>query len=160
MPTEYHMKFIREILDKKNGREKFKKISSINHGNKFQKNNPNYYYELYDKNYEYLKYLEAELKKGKKLATIRKKLDNCQPTQQLSPYSSHNNNENESSHSSASGFSFGSLNEEFLKIEIGREQKIIEDELIDDGPIEFDQFSGSMKKIGVKKLMSMPDNDQ
>lgn len=77
MPTEYHMKFIREILDKKNGREKFKKISSINHGNKFQKNNPNYYYELYDKNYEYLKYLEAELKKGKKLATIRKKLDNC-----------------------------------------------------------------------------------
>ena len=95
------MKYIRELLGKKNGRQKFKKISSINHGNKFQKNESTFYYELYEKSFEYLKYLEAELKKGKKLANIRKKLENFEHEQ--------SNQENQSSHSSASAFSFGSL---------------------------------------------------
>ena len=111
MPTEFHMKYIRELLGKKNGRQKFKKISSINHGNKFQKNNSAYYYELYDKSYQYLKYLETELKKGKKLATIKKKLDTSDLYRSEGPPSSSQNNENQSSHSSASAFSLGLLGE-------------------------------------------------
>lgn len=37
MPEENHMRYVRELLTKKLGREKFKKICSINHGNKFLK---------------------------------------------------------------------------------------------------------------------------
>ena len=66
MPEEKQMKIVRELLEKKQGREKFKKICSINHGNKFFKSHGNFYYKLYDKSLDYLKYLETCLKKGKK----------------------------------------------------------------------------------------------
>ena len=68
------MKFIRELLIKSRGREKFKRICSINHGNKFLKNHGNLYYELYFKNLSYLKYLDNELKKGKKFSTLKQDL--------------------------------------------------------------------------------------
>ena len=66
------MKLIRDLMKKNNGRERFKKICSINHGNKFLKNHGNLYFELYRKSLEYLKILDAELKKGKKYNLIMK----------------------------------------------------------------------------------------
>lgn len=75
MPEEKQMKLVRELLAKKLGREKFKKICSINHGNKFLKSHGNFYYKLYDKSLDYLKYLESSLKRGKKFESIQKDLE-------------------------------------------------------------------------------------
>ena len=59
MPEETQMKFIRDLLKKSKGREKFKRICSINHGNKFLKNQKHLYYELYSKSLDYLKHLDG-----------------------------------------------------------------------------------------------------
>lgn len=74
MPEENQMKFVRELLKKNRGREKFKKICSINHGNKFLKNYGNCYYELYSKSFDYLKHLDNELKKGRKYNNLKQEL--------------------------------------------------------------------------------------
>lgn len=68
------MDYIKELLKKSNGREKFKKICSINHGSKFSNKYATEYYELYDKSLEYLKYLDNHFKKGKKYEEIKKNL--------------------------------------------------------------------------------------
>lgn len=44
MPEETQMIYVRNLLGKKLGREKFKKICSINHGNKFLKSHGKAYY--------------------------------------------------------------------------------------------------------------------
>ena len=69
------MQFVRELLKEKDGRERFKKICSINHGNKFLKSYGNDYYDLYSKPLNYLKQLDNFIKKGKKYQTIKKDLD-------------------------------------------------------------------------------------
>lgn len=69
------MVYVRELLTKKLGREKFKKICSINHGNKFLKNYGQAYYDLYSKSLEYLKQLDNYMKKGKKFESIKRDLD-------------------------------------------------------------------------------------
>jgi hypothetical protein len=51
MPEENQMVYVRDLLTKKLGREKFKKICSINHGNKFLKSYGQTYYELYSKSF-------------------------------------------------------------------------------------------------------------
>ena len=66
MPESKQMAYIRELMKENEGRERFAKICSINHGNKFQKKYGDVYYQLYDKDLEYLRYLDSELKKGKK----------------------------------------------------------------------------------------------
>lgn len=68
------MKYVRELLVKKSGREKFKKICSINHGNKFLKSHGAMYYSLYSQNINYLQHLDTCLKKGKKFESIKKDL--------------------------------------------------------------------------------------
>lgn len=69
------MKFVREVLSRTDGRELFKKICSINHGNKFFKCYPSAYYNLYSQNFNYLKHLDNSLKSGKKFESIRKDLE-------------------------------------------------------------------------------------
>jgi hypothetical protein len=73
------MILVRELLSKKSGREKFKKICSINHGNKFLKFHGSVYYKLYSQSLNYLRFLESSLKKGKKFDTIKKDLEKIQP---------------------------------------------------------------------------------
>lgn len=68
------MKYVRELLSKNLGREKFKKICSINHGNKFLKCYPAAYYSLYSQSLNYLQHLDSGLKNGKKFESIRKDL--------------------------------------------------------------------------------------
>lgn len=69
------MIYVRQLLSKKLGREKFKKICSINHGNKFFKSNGHAYYQLYEKSLEYLRQLDNYVKKGKKYENIKKQLE-------------------------------------------------------------------------------------
>lgn len=68
------MKYVRDLLSKKHGREKFKKICSINHGNKFLKTYGQAYYNLYSENLSYLQHLDNGLKRGKKYEAIKKDL--------------------------------------------------------------------------------------
>ena len=68
------MQYIRSILKKPDGRERFKRICSINHGSKFLIKYPQDYFELYNKNMDYLKYLDYNFKKGKKYELIKKDL--------------------------------------------------------------------------------------
>lgn len=75
MPQESHMRYVRQLLEKNGGREKFKKICSINHGNKFLKCFPAAYYTLYSQSLNYLQYLDNGLKSGKKFESIRKDLE-------------------------------------------------------------------------------------
>lgn len=60
------MKFVRELVIKPSGRDKFKKICSINHGNKFLKLHGEFYYNLYSQSLNYLQHLDNCLKKSKK----------------------------------------------------------------------------------------------
>ena len=73
------MKYVRELMKKARGREKFKKICSINHGNKFLRAHGNSYYDLYSKSLEYLKHLESELKKGRKFNSLKQELNKFPP---------------------------------------------------------------------------------
>ena len=66
LPEDKQMEFVREILAKNNGRERFRKICSINHGNKFSIKYPLDYYQLYSKSLDYLIFLDTNFKKGKK----------------------------------------------------------------------------------------------
>jgi hypothetical protein len=58
-------------MKKNYGYERFKKICSINHGNKFLRKNRNLYFELYSKTLGYLRYLDTELKKKRKYEDIK-----------------------------------------------------------------------------------------
>lgn len=49
------MKYVRELLIQPDGRERFKKICTINHGGNFFKKHNDLYYELYYKNLDCLK---------------------------------------------------------------------------------------------------------
>ena len=68
------MNLVKDLLSKSDGREKYKKICSINHGNKFFIKYPMDYYQLYYKNLDYLRYLDTNFKKGKKYEAIKKNL--------------------------------------------------------------------------------------
>lgn len=48
-PEEKYMEYVRILLTQKNGREKYKKICSINHGGKFITRNRDQYYILFKK---------------------------------------------------------------------------------------------------------------
>ena len=72
MPEKYQIDVLREILKEPEGREKFKKICSINHGNKFRKDYEIDYYELYSKSLTYLKNLDNSMKKGKNYLKFKK----------------------------------------------------------------------------------------
>lgn len=58
------MKYVKELLQGRDGKEKFKKICTINHGGNFLKKYGNMYYELYYKSLECLKKI-ANLSKKK-----------------------------------------------------------------------------------------------
>lgn len=68
------MKYVKQLLNQRTGREKFKKICSINHGNKFLKSYGQAYYNLYSQSLNYLQHLDNSLKKGKKYDSIKKDL--------------------------------------------------------------------------------------
>ena len=68
------MEKVRELINQPNGREKFKRICSINHGSKFSLKYSKEYDELYDKSLEYLKHLDNSFKRGKKYEKVIKDL--------------------------------------------------------------------------------------
>ena len=87
MPERKQMTLIKELLRGVNGHEKFKKICSINHGNKFLKSHGHDYYALYQKSLEYLRHLDSSIKKGKKYDYIKKDLEKLK-TEETFPNSS------------------------------------------------------------------------
>ena len=74
MPEEYQMSLLMNLMKDNEGREKFKKICSINHGNKFRKDYEIDYYCLYQKSLGYLRALDNFLKKGKNYSAVKKDL--------------------------------------------------------------------------------------
>lgn len=75
-PEEKQMSLFKVLIKQKKGKEKFKKICTINHGNKFIRTNKNEYFDLYSKSLKFLTTLEHELKKGKKYENVKKQLGN------------------------------------------------------------------------------------
>lgn len=71
-PEEKQMALFRTMIKHKKGKEKFKKICTINHGSKFIRYHESAYYELYEKSLKYLSCLEQEMKKKKKYEIIIK----------------------------------------------------------------------------------------
>ena len=74
-PEEEHMLMIRQLIKHKNGKDKYKKIGSINHGGKFSNHHPKEYQGLYAKSLPYLTYLDQELKKGRPYKQIEETLN-------------------------------------------------------------------------------------
>lgn len=57
------MKYVRELLQQKDGKQRFKKICTINHGGNFVKRHEDLYYQLYFKSLDCLKKIDQMCKK-------------------------------------------------------------------------------------------------
>lgn len=63
LPEDPHMLNVKNLLQEEDGRERFKKICTINHGGKFYKRHPDLYYQLYTKSLESLKKVDLMCKR-------------------------------------------------------------------------------------------------
>ena len=75
MPEDYQMSLLVNLMKEEDGRQRFKKICSINHGNKFRKDYEIDYYGLYHKKLGQLRFLDNSFKKGKSYPSIKKDLE-------------------------------------------------------------------------------------
>ena len=74
-PEEEHMLLVRPLMRQRHGKDKYKKIGSINHGGKFARHHPQEYRQLYAQSLPYLTYLDQELKKGRPYHSIKQTLE-------------------------------------------------------------------------------------
>lgn len=76
LPEDSHIKCIRDLVAQKDGREKYKRLCSINHGGKFiRENGEDTLYSIYFKPLECLQMIDTKLKKKKKFAEIRAEVE-------------------------------------------------------------------------------------
>ena len=67
------MHYIRDLVAQKDGKEKYKRLCSINHGGKFvQENGEEVLYSIYFKNLKCLQMIDRRLKSKKKFADFSK----------------------------------------------------------------------------------------
>lgn len=84
LPEETHMEYIRSIMCRADGREKYKRLCSINHGGKFIKENgEELYHDIFFKPLECLQLIDEKLKKKQKFVAIRDQV-NSFPNEMIS----------------------------------------------------------------------------
>ena len=75
LPDESHLQYVKELLELRNGRDRYKRLCSINHGNRFvSENGEEVYHGLFFKSLNSLLDIDSKLKKKKKFSELREKV--------------------------------------------------------------------------------------